>query len=150
MEKNQHIHQVAWRLEQIFQGVNRSLLATAGVPAELVVDGFFKVQSELLNFDKEEKLAFETALEEQRVRSLACQNIFMACVLSSAVALSQFKKKPRSTRRGIASIGRFLQRYSTNPLTLLAFSSTSMQALIARGLLDNWRAMRRPGRHSRN
>ena len=143
MQRNNHIHQVALRLERIFKDVNRSMLATAGVPAELVVDGFFTIQSELLRFDRQEKLAFETALEEHRVRSLASQNIFVACVLSSAVALSQFKKRPQSTRKGIASLGNLLQRYSTNPLSLMAFSTTSMQTLLARGLLGNWRSRRR-------
>ena len=144
---------LALKLEAAFNAANGKLLHAAGVTHETLVDRLAEVQAKLLRFDAHARRRFADALEEKRVKSLAQGNVFMACVLCSAVALSEFKNAPRPAASG--ALGRrldSLRRRSTNGLTLSAFTTASFYTLLGKGALDHLgaRRQRKTIQHSRD
>ena len=137
------VRAVVERLEAAVQAAHRVLLKVADTNPESVVEVFARQQGELLRLDDHAKQLFAAALESKRVKTIAHGNIALACVLTAAVALSEFRELPGSAvppgpgallRRAL----RHVRQHSTHPATLLALSWVSFQAVLARGLLNQW------------
>lgn len=124
------IEALARRLEAAFQTINRRLLRLAGVEAEAIVEAFGDVHAQMLGFDTHGRTALREAIESARVKTLSQGNIFVACALSSAIALSEFKRQPRLTNNRFARPLDRLRRLSTNALSLSLFAMSSFYALL--------------------
>lgn len=134
------LRQLALKLEAAFARANSALLKVSGVTPDEVLETFARVQGKILGFDDHALTRFRGALEEKRVKTLAQGNMFMTCVLSSAVALSEFKRQPRLARATI--LQRRLDRLrskSTNPVALGILASASFYALLGKGAWIRWR-----------
>lgn len=130
------LHMLASRLEALVSATNGVLLKATGLSAETIVGAFAQVQVDLLRLDEHGRVNLQRALEEKRVQTLAQGNIFMACTLVSAVALSEFKRLPRATAVGPSgwlrrAYGR-MQDHSTTPASLGAFATVSFYTLLAK------------------
>jgi predicted amino acid dehydrogenase len=124
------LEELARRLEAAFAKVNSNLLKAAGLTSEEVVDAFVDVQSRLLGFDEHGRALFREAVENARVKTYTQGNIFLACVLCSAIALSEFKKQPRAASKRWSRLVQSLRDRSTSGPALGAFAWTSFYALM--------------------
>ena len=138
---------LALRLEAVFRAANEGTRRLAALEAGEVFEGFAATQAALLRFDEFEAKRFRTALEEAQVRTLAGDNVFLSCVLSSAVALRQFKHKPRAVAgRWMRPLG-VLQSLSTSAPALWLFSVASFYGIFGKGAVRHIakrRARKRP------
>jgi hypothetical protein len=135
---------LARRLEAAVAATNEALLKLAGIDSENIVAAFAETQGQLLGFDDLAMQKFRQALEDKRVTTLAMGNVFMTCVLSSAVALSEFKRLPqRSTGHSLLRRLDRLRTHSTNGLALAAFAWSSFYAVLGKGTWRKVKARRR-------
>lgn len=137
---------LAQKLEAAFQKAHAKLLAALALEPDTVLDTLTGIQAKALGFDDHEKRRFAEALEEKRIKTLSQGNIFMTCVLSSAVALSEFKNTPRAASPGF--VRRRLETFkgkSTNGLSLSVFAFSSFYALLGRGAIKRLAAFRQKG-----
>ncbi len=133
---------LAQKLEAAMNATNDALLRAAGVQGDALVDAFAALQVRLLRLDTHGERRFREALEEKRVKTLAQGNIFMSCVMTSAVALSEFKSQPRQAAGG--RLARGLERLkdrSTNPVSLSAFALTCFYSLLGKGAIGHLGAL---------
>lgn len=128
---DERIEELARRLEAAFTAFNTSLLKAAGLNSDEIVEAFIDIQARLLGFDANAHQSLREAMEDARVKTLSQGNIFMACVLSSAVALTQYKRQPRQTSGRFLRLTRQLHQQSTSGPALAAFVWTSFYALMA-------------------
>jgi hypothetical protein len=134
---------LAMKLEETFQKAHAKLLSALALEPDTLLETLSGIQAKALGFDEHEVRRFQEALEEKRVKTLSQGNVFMTCVLSSAVALSEFKKLPKA-----ASAGFFRRRLeafkgqSTNGLSLSVFAFSSFYALLGRGAIKRLAARR--------
>src|SRR6476661_2426195 len=89
---DENLEEVARRLEAAFSAVNAGLLKAAGLEADALIEAFGEVHARMLGFDEFGRKALADAIENARVKTYSQGNVFLACVLCSAVALSEFKK----------------------------------------------------------
>ena len=126
---------LARKLESALHATNDALIKLAQLDPQLLVESFAQTQGKILGFDNHGMRRFLEALEEKRVKTLAMGNLFMCCVLTAAVGLSEFKKQPHLA--GGASFFRRrldkLRTHSTNSLALAALASASFSAVIGQG-----------------
>lgn len=92
----QEMEELARKLEAFLGKVNAKFLHEARIDPDSVAQVFVETQATLLQFDEAARARFSDAVEEARVKSLARDNFLMSCLLTSAVALKQFKREPRS------------------------------------------------------
>lgn len=128
---DERIEELARRLEAAFTAINAGLLKAAGLHSDEIIDAFVGVQANLLGFDAHMRQALSEAMEEARVKTLSQGNIFMACVLSSAVALTAFKRQPQLASSRWSGLQRQLRRHSTSGPALAAFVWASFYGLLA-------------------
>ena len=137
------MRQLALKLEAAFAKANAAVLKAIALEPEAALASLAEIQGKILGFDDHGKKRFREALEEKRIQSLAQGNLFMTCVLASAVALSEFKSQPRAVASG--PVRRQLDRLrgqSTNGLSLGAFAFASFYALCGKGALSRLVAWR--------
>lgn len=127
---DERLEELARKLEAAFVKVNSGLLKAAGLTTDDVVSAFVEVQAGILGFDEHGRMALREAVEAARVKTLSQGNIFMACVLSSAVALSEFKRQPLPTATRWSRLLRNVRTYSTNGPALATFAWASFYALM--------------------
>jgi hypothetical protein len=127
------LRSLAGRLEAVFAAANERARRLAALEPGEVLEGFAVTQAALLRFDEFEAKRFRAALEEAQVRTLAGDNIFLSCVLSAAVALRQFKHKPRAVAGRWARMLGALQDKSTAAPTLWLFSVASLYGVFGKG-----------------
>jgi hypothetical protein len=138
------LRQLAQRLEAALNRANETLLKAAGVGPEDVLDAFARVQGKMLGFDDHGTKRFHEALEEKRVKTLSQGSVVMTCVLSAAVALSEFKSQPRHTAG--TAVERGLDRVrdkSTNGISLGLFALASFYGVLGKGAWRHLDALRR-------
>jgi hypothetical protein len=136
------LHAVAQRLEAFFTAANARAVRLAGLESGQVVDAFADAQARLLRFDDFSRRRYQDALEAARVSSLAGDNVFLACVLSAAVALSQFKQQPRRVGGLLGRQVKLLQERSTGAAALWLFSVASLYAVVGKGAAKHVGALR--------
>lgn len=119
-------------LEAGIEKLNSGLLSAVGITAEEVVSSLIEVQTQLLKFDQHEAKNFKEAVENARVKTLSQGNLFMACILCSALALSAFKNQPQpaSITKQKLRFMRNLRQHSTSGPALFAFAWASFYALL--------------------
>ena len=128
---------LAEKLEAAFAAANDAVLRAVGIDPEHLTEAVAAVQTKLLGFDEHAARRFREALEEKRVKTLSQGNVVMTCVLSSAVALSEFKGQPKLA--GGAAVSPLtkgldvLRDRSTNGISLGLFAFASFYALLGRG-----------------
>ena len=134
---------LAQKLEAALTASNAFLIKLANLNPEGVLPAFSLAQAHMLGFDAHAMQRLQEALEEKRVVTLSQGNIFMTCILSAAVTLSQFKQQPQQTQGGLLarSINK-LRQHSTNSLSLGAFAWASFYAVMGKGLLFKANALR--------
>ena len=127
---------IARKLEAAVAATNEILLKLAKIEPSRLVETFAQVQSRMLGFDSHTTRHFMQSLEEKRVNTYAMGNVFMACVMTAAVALSEFKSQPQPANANFLRrrLGR-LRTYSTNALSLTAFAWASFHAVLGQGAL---------------
>ena len=130
------IERLARILERTVEKAQSTFLRAAGVPEEQMIAALVDIQSKLLRFDSHSKRRLEGAVEEKKVRDLAAGNLFLATVLTSAVTLTEFKRRPRLVSRRPWRLEKFLRNKSTTSPALLALSSTSLQLMVGRGIAE--------------
>ncbi len=119
---------------------NKRLLALAAIEPDELVGVFSSVHAKLLRLDSHGQAALDQALEAKRVQTLAQGNLFMTCVLSSAVALSEFKRLPRKPPSGLLNNSlNSIKDFSTQPASLGVYTVACLYALIGQGV---WRRIR--------
>ncbi len=126
----EELQELAKRLEELATKANASLLKLAKIEPEALIDVFAEQQAKLLRFDESAKKRFDAAIEEARVKTLARDSFFMGCLLTSAVALKQFKREPRRTGGFAARVTSKLQDVSTGVPALWAFTLASFYAVV--------------------
>lgn len=137
---------LAAKLEAAIQKAHAKLLQAILLEPESVLETLTGIQAKALGFDEHEKRRFHEALEEKRVKTLSQGNIFMTCVLTSAVALSEFKKMPRAASPGFLRRGvEVFKGKSTNGLSLGVFAFSSFYALLGRGAIKRLATFRQKG-----
>ncbi len=126
------LEELARKLEALLNGVNARLLHVARIDPEGVAQVFVEAQATLLHFDAAAKRRFHEAVEEARVKSLARDNFLMSCLLTSAVALKQYKREPRSVSlTGVrAKLAGKLKAMSTGKTALWTFTVASFYAVL--------------------
>ena len=137
---DERLEELARKLEAAFSKINTSLLKAAGLSTDDLVAALIEVQAGLLGFDEHGKATLRDAIEAARVKTYSQGNIFMACVLCSAIALSEFKRQPLPTATRWSRLLRNLRAYSTNAPTLAAFAWASFYALMGS---KTWERVRR-------
>ncbi|MCX6109124.1 MAG: hypothetical protein NTZ90_05900 [Proteobacteria bacterium] len=136
---------LAQKLEAALSASNRLLISLASLTPEAVLPAFKAAQGQILGFDEHAMERFAVALEEKRVVTLSQNNIFMTCILSSAVALSEFKIQPQKADGGfLAKSLNKLRQHSTTSLSLGALAWASFYTVMGKGLLVH--AKQRRGR----
>ena len=129
------VERVAERLERAVAKANLALHKLADIEPGEALKAFVEVESKLLRFDSHASKRFEEALEEKRVRTLAHGDLIMTCVLSAAVALSEFKKQPQAvTASKSEKILSRARRYSTTSVGLLAFATVTFYTVLGIGI----------------
>lgn len=133
---------IAQKLEEAARRLNQRLLASAGLGPDELLPAFIETHAALLRFDEFGKKRLAQAVEEGRVHTLSGGNLFMTCVLSSAIALSEYKKLPRPVQSRFAPQLKFLKDNSTGvpALTMMAFAS--FYALIGRQAAKKFTTLR--------
>jgi hypothetical protein len=128
------LERLARRIEAGMAKANAALLQTAGLDEATLLDALAEVQSKMLGFDAHTQKAFRAAIDEKRVAAYARGSLVMAALLCSAVALSEFKRAPRSAKPGLLhrGVGR-LRDLSTHGLALGAFTTATLSALVGSG-----------------
>ncbi len=137
---------LAAKLEAAFQKAHAKLLAALQLEPDTVLETLTGIQAKALGFDAHESRKFQEALEDKRVKTLSQGNIFMTCVLSSAVALSAFKNAPRAASPGF--VRKRLERFkgrSTSGVSLSVFAFSSFYALLGRGAIKRLATFRQKG-----
>ena len=136
---------LARKLEVAAAATNEALLKLANIEPQRLVEAFAQVQVRLLGFDLHAIKRFHQALEEKRVNTYARGNLFMTCVLTSAVALSEFKNQPQLAGGGGVLRKRLdkMRVYSTNSLSLAAFAWASFYAVMGQGAWQQLRIQRK-------
>lgn len=126
------MEELARKLEAFLNGLNAKVLQLAKIDPEGVAQVFVEAQAQLLQFDASAKLRFEAAVEEARIKSLARDSFLMSCLLTSAVALKQFKREPRNVSdTGFkARIAARLRAHSTGKTALWTFTVASFYAVV--------------------
>ena len=125
---------LAEKLEAALAAANEAILRAVGTDGEHVGEFVADVQAKLLGFDEHARRRFHEALEDKRVKTLSQGNVVMTCVLSAAVALSEFKSQPRLA--GAGGLSRSLDTLrdrSTNGVSLGLFAWATFYALLGRG-----------------
>lgn len=135
---------LAQKLEAVIARTNKALLKAAAIEPGEALAAFSEVQATMLRFDDHGRRRFQEALEEKRVRTLAQDNLLMTCVMSAAIALTQFKQQPRTAQ------GNFLEKSlahlrsrSTRPVSLGAFALASFYAVMGRGVVKHVKARKK-------
>ena len=130
MPTPEEMRELARRLEELVRGMNGALLKLAAIDPDGVVDVFVETQAKLLFFDAAAKERLGTAIEDARVKSLARDDFLMSCLLTSAVALKQFKNEPRRVGGTVARLVNRLQGAATAPPSLWAFTLASLYGVL--------------------
>jgi hypothetical protein len=129
------VERVAEKLERAVAKANLALHKLADIDPGDALKVFIEVESKLLRFDSHATKRFEEALEEKRVRTLAHGDLVMTCVLSAAVALSEFKKQPHTvTATKSAKLLSRVRQYSTTSFGLLTFATLTFYTVLGRGV----------------
>ena len=131
----QDMEELARRLEEVFRQASVTVLRASGVSAEKMVDAMIDLQASILRFDDFAKKGLWQAAEDKQVRRLAADNVFLGAVLTSAVALSEYKKAPRNVSQPDSKAVRQLRRLSTTVPSLFLLSSATIHGLLGRSLL---------------
>ena len=128
----QDLEELAQRLEALLTRVNARFLQVARIDPEGVVQVFVETQAKLLQFDEAAQQRFHEAVEAARVKTLARNSFLMSCLLTSAIALKQFKSEPkRVSQRGIfGKIAGVLKSRSTGATALWSFTLASFYAVV--------------------
>jgi len=134
---------LAQKLEAALTASNALLIKLANLSPEAVLPAFSLAQAQMLGFDVHAMQRLQEALEEKRVVTLSRGNIFMTCILSAAVTLSEFKNQPLQTQGGLLarSLNK-IRQHSTNSISLGAFAWASFYAVMGKGLLFKAKALR--------
>ncbi|MEN9834922.1 MAG: hypothetical protein RL011_1115 [Pseudomonadota bacterium] len=139
-----NVEELARKIEKAVAVTNEALMKLAKIEPHRVVETYAQVQAQMLGFDSHTTKRFMQALEDKRVNTHAMGNMFMACVMTSAVALSEFKNQPLAANAGY--LRRRLQRLrhlSTNGVTLAAFAWASFHAVMGQGAAHQIKAWRK-------
>ncbi len=138
------IEEIARKIEQAVAATNEALMKLAKIEPQRVVETFAMVQAQMLGFDSHATKRFIQALEDKRVNTYAMGNLFVACVMTAAVALSEFKNQPIAANAGyIRRRLRRLRNLSTNGVTLAAFAWASFNAVIGQGAVHQFKGWRK-------
>lgn len=131
----ENLQEIAKRLEKVAKATNDALLKGANIEPGKVLEVVAETQAKMLRLDDHGKRRFVEALEEKRVRTFAQDSLVMTCVLSSAVALREFKNQPRRVDHSLfaAPLTR-LREKSTTGLGLGAFALATFYAVVGRGV----------------
>lgn len=134
---------LAQRLEAFAAGLNAKAMAIAGVASGEVVTAFANEQAKLLRFDHFDRRQLIEAIEEARVQTLAQDNVFLACVMSAALALKHFQQRPRSVEGRWGTQVAYLQKRSTGLPALWLLSVASIYGVLGRGAVKRISAWRK-------
>lgn len=129
------VERIAEKLEKAVAKANLALHKLAYLKPGEALEAIAATQAKMLRFDTHTTQRFNEALEEKRVRTLAHGDIVMTCVLSAAVALSEFKRQPQlvPSQRSIRLLTR-IQKYSTTSLGLLTFATLTFYTILGVGI----------------
>jgi hypothetical protein len=127
------LQQLARKLESALSAANAQALKIACVEKGEVARAFAHAHATLLRFDDFGRRRLDAALEDARVQTLAGDNLVLACVLSAAVALKQFKNQPRNVGGLLARPLAFVQTRSTGLPALWLLSVSSIYTVLGKG-----------------
>ncbi len=129
------VEKIAEKIEKAVAKANLALHKLAHIEPGEALKAFAETEGKLLRFDAHTQKLFEEALEEKRVRTLAHGDMVMTCVLSAAIALSEFKKQPQTvaSQRSTQVLAR-LQKHSTTSFGLLAFATLTFYTVLGEGV----------------
>lgn len=139
---------LAERLEAALGKINKKLLSMAGVEEGGVVNAMTDAAAMILRLDEFSKKKLVKAVEEARVQSIARDAIPLACVLTAAVALTEFRKAPLpvaglAQRVMVAKVvgkgKKALRAISGLPPAVPAFSVAMLYAIAGMRLRDRLR-----------
>ncbi|MBM4251094.1 MAG: hypothetical protein FJ146_03925 [Deltaproteobacteria bacterium] len=140
------VEELARKIEKAVAATNEALMKLAKIEPQRVVETYAQVQAQMLGFDSHATKNFLQALEDKRVNTHAMGNMFVACVMTAAVALSEFKNQPLAANAGyLRRRMERLRHLSTNGVTLAAFSWASFHAVLGQGAahqIKSWRQHR--------
>ena len=129
------VERIAEKIEKAIAKANLALHKLAYIEPGEALKVFADAEGKFLNFDTHAQNHFEAALEEKKVRTLAHGDMVMTCVLSAAVALSEFKKQPHIvTPQKTSPLLAGIQKYSTTSFGLLAFSTLIFYSILGVGV----------------
>jgi hypothetical protein len=137
------LEELARKMEKALAATNEALIKLAKIDPARVVETFAQVQAKILGFDVHATRKLMEAIEDKRVNTYAMGNLFMACVMTSAVALSEFKKQPQPANASFLRrrLGK-LRQFSTNGLSLAALAWASFNAVLGQGALHQLKSRR--------
>ena len=126
------LEDLARKLEAFLTKMNARFLQEARINPERLVGVFVETQGAMLHFDASAQRRFEEAIEEARIKTLSRDSFLISCLLTSAIALKQFKREPRSASlTGVkARLAGVLKARSTGTAALWAFTVASFYAVV--------------------